>query len=292
MTKDGCPAGEKLLGLVRDALDDGASSRVRAHVSSCEACRERAAGLEELVGLLERAATEPLPDDLEPSRAACPDPELVAAYADGSSDEHASALVERHLAGCASCLAEVADLWRLSSAGSPVDAPDRAVSAAIARLESEARTAIVRWAGATVSVVKDFARSQAEALEGAGRGAHELAPAFARGSDEAVLLSWRGDDDLLLEGRIDIRGGGRPALTGRLTRLGSPDLSLSAAMSGDGERHGPESLDSDGRFGPWALARGQNTLRVTGRTVGERGLSLTIEITEDNAEDPTEIPAE
>ena len=286
MMTERCPSGEKLLGFVRGALDDDAAGRVCRHVDSCGDCRERVSGLEETIRLLERAGEARTPGDLVRSASECPEPELVAAYADGSADGETSTLVERHLARCGACLAELADLWHLSSGGVVADAPEPAVRGALARLESEGRTAIVRWAGATVSVVKDFTRAHAEALEGALAGGGELQPAFARAGAEAVLISWRGEHGLVLEGRIDIRGGGRPALTGRLTRLGSPDLGLSASLSGAGERHGPESLDSAGRFGPWALARGENTLRVTGRSIGERGLSLTIEIAEDSEDAP------
>ncbi len=291
MMTERCPSGEELLGLVRGALDDDAASRVRGHVDSCNDCRERVVGLEEITRLLRRGGEARTADDSLRSDSECLDPELVAAYADGSADGETSVLVERHLANCGSCLAELADLWHLSSGGVVADAPERAVRAALARLESEGRTAIVRWAGATVSVVKDFARAQTEVLEEVLAGKGELQPALARAGAEAVLISWRGERGLVLEGRIDIREGGRPALAGRLTRLGCPDLGLSAALSGLGERHGPESLDSEGRFGPWSLASGENTLRVTGRSVGERGLSLIIEIargSEDTHEDAPE----
>ena len=283
MMNERCPSTEELLGFLTGTLEDDAASRVRMHLVSCDACRQRTTGLEEVILLLERSGAARTADDLHPSSTECPDPELVAAYADGSADGETSSRLERHLASCNSCLAELADLWHLSSGGAVADAPERAVLRALARLESEGRTAIVRWAGATVSVVKDFARAQAEALQGTLAGSGELQPAFARAGGEAVLISWRGENGLVLEGRIDVRGG-RPALTGRLTRLGNPDLSLSAALSGAGERYGPESLDSEGRFGPWTLTCGENTLRLTGRSVGEGGLLLTIEIAEDRCE--------
>lgn len=290
MMTERCPSGEELLGFVRQALDDDDASRVGAHVGSCDDCRERIAGLQKTTRLLERAGEARPPHDVVRCAAECPDPELIAAYADGSADADTSTMVERHVARCGSCLAELADLWHLSSGGAVADAPERAVVGALARLEVEGRTAIVRWAGATVSVVKDFARAQAEVLEEALAGDGGLQPAFARAGAEAVLISWRGEHGLVLEGRIDIRSGGHPALTGRLTRLGRPDLGLSAALSGTGERHGPESLDSEGRFGPWGLAGGENTLRVTGRSVGERGLSLMIEIDGDQEAAPEDAP--
>ena len=62
-----------------------------------------------------------------------------------------------------------------------------------------------------------------------------------------------------------VRAEGRaPSLTCRVTVEGTPAVAVSAVLSSDEVTTGPESLDADGRFGPWPLGPGENILRLTG----------------------------
>ena len=58
------------------------------------------------------------------------------------------------------------------------------------------------------------------------------------------------------------RGG--PTITGRLSPAGVSASRVSVVLLSGAGRRGPESLDDEGRFGPWPVAHGDNTLRFTG----------------------------
>ena len=170
---------------------------------------------------------------------------------------------------CRTCLSLVADLWAMSRAGGH-DAPDRAVARVLARLESDSRTAVLRWAERSVELVRDFASSWAAG--GISTLVAEPALATSRSSGTGARLHWSGQGGAVVEGVV--RTDGRAAsLTCRVTVDGTPAAAVSAVLSSDSVTNGPESVDADGRFGPWPLAPGENVLRLTGLPAEATGVA-------------------
>lgn len=278
--KGTCPDRERLLLHAEGELKGRDGEQIAAHVAGCEACTETVSSLRALAAVLRRAglqggglvrAGDPV-SLLSRKRSAvptgtsrsgtCPDPGTIAAYVDGSLEGDRTGEVERHLVRCGTCLAEVADLWAMSGAAEQ-NAPDRAVSGVLARLEGESRTAVLRWADRSIELVRDFASTWAEGADGIPAFAPEPLVATSRSSSPEVRLHWSGGVGVLVEAVVRAEG---PAasLTCRVTVDGTPATAVSVVLSSDSVTTGPESPDTDGRFGPWPLARGENVLRVTG----------------------------
>jgi anti-sigma factor RsiW len=262
-------------------LDEPARAELEAHLKSCGRCREllrELEGVRRALGVAGRAGAGTAPAGAGGGRQVagpgCPDAELLAAYADGSLDRLRAPSVEAHLAGCPSCLAEVADLMALSAAPGR-EAPDRAVERVLVRLDREPRTAIVRLAERSLVLIRDFGRA---AVAGPGAPAFDAAePAFAtaRSGRAPLRLRWSEGG---LEVECEIRKAEEGALlTGRVTSGGEPARAVSVALTTAAGTSGPESADARGRFGPWPLPAGRNTLVLAGGG-GDVALELAIEV--------------
>jgi anti-sigma factor RsiW len=264
-----CPSREELLRFAEEALDAAEARSVEEHVASCDECRAELESLARVTGLLHSARSlARLSEDKACARSA-----ELAAYADGSLSEEEASAFEGHLAGCAACLEELADLWALEGP-STRDVRDSVIERTLARLSREGRTAVLRFRDRAVELVAGFADSLADA------SAPEPAlAAVSRATPERVALRWRDETGLEVEAVVEPEGD-RVLLTGRMDLPAGSASAVSASLSSeDGHSVGPESLDKAGRFGPWRLCTGSNTLRFTGSPLaGERGLELTIEI--------------
>lgn len=266
-----CPNRETLLRFVDGSMGEEDVRTLGEHLERCEACRLEISALRRLVELLRSAGSV----RHLPAAGVCPDGETLAAYADGSLSAARSLEFEEHLAGCAACVSELADLWALS--GPPtMDAPDSAVAAALSRLDRSARTAMVRWSDKAVELVRDFATALSEVVSSSG-----LEPALAaasRAASEPVALNWAGSG---LEVRAIVESGADgPSVTGHVSSGSGDTAAVSVSMSWGGGKRGPESLDAAGRFGPWTLVEGSNVLRLTGGPLASgRPLELVIEVT-------------
>jgi hypothetical protein len=192
----------------------------------------------------------------------CPDTATIAGYIDGSLDGGRAGEVEKHLVSCRTCLGLVADLWAMSGVAEH-DAPDGVVARVLARLEGESRTAVLRWTERSIELVRDFASAWAGGTGRAPVFLPEPATATSRSSGTEVRLHWSGEGGAAVEGVVRAEGRA-PSLTCRVTVEGTPAVAVSAVLSSGKVTTGPESLDADGRFGPWPLARGENVLRLTG----------------------------
>ena len=273
--RQGCPDKETLLLHAEGELLGREGEEVTSHVADCEACAETVSSLRALGAELRRAGLRGQggPAALlsrvgsgaptgASSSGTCPDASTIASYIDGSLEADRAGEIEGHLVSCRPCLGLAADLWAMSRVAEN-DAPDRVVAGVLARLEGESRTAVVRLAGRAIEVVSDFASAWAESAGGAPAFMPEPAVAVSRSSGTEVRLHWSGEGGVVVEAVV--RAEGRAAsLTCRVTVGGRPAAAVSAVLSSDGVRTGPESLDPDGRFGPWPLARGDNVLRLTG----------------------------
>jgi anti-sigma factor RsiW len=260
-----CPDRSALLLFAEGELGEREADEVAEHVRTCPACDGAVSQMRELTSALRSAAAgRPVSGAATgDSRRAddCPEPVRIAAYVDGTLDAVAAASVERHLVSCRTCLTEVADLWHMMGADEH-DAPDSAVAATVTRLESDACTAVLRWAGHSLDVLRGFASSLAEAV-GEATVVPQPAVATARSGGAEARLLWSGEEGAELVGAVRAEGGA-VSFTGRVTVAGAPASTTSAGLSSAGAVRGPESLDADGRFGPWPLSPGRNLLRLTG----------------------------
>jgi anti-sigma factor RsiW len=251
--KRACPSGAELLALAEGLSDPQDRERIEGHLPGCAACRARLAEITRLSGALRaegRAGSPARPT-------VCPGDELLAAYADGSLDGRRATRIERHVAGCRRCLAEVADLLALAHADAR-DAPEGAVQGVLDRLEEERRTAVVRLGARSVELVRGFVRAYAPADRGALSAPLEPAFATARGGRVPVRLAWSGSG---IEVECEVRRSEAGAtLTGRVTAGGDAARATSITLATPDRTWGPESPDARGRFGPWPMPAGTNRL--------------------------------
>jgi anti-sigma factor RsiW len=270
-----CPDKETLLLYAEGELTGRDAEDVGSHVADCKTCAETVSGLRAVGAVLRRAGLRSTGGPgvtLSPTGSAgltgasrlasCPDTETIAGYVDGSLEGGRAGEVEKHLVSCRTCLGLVADLWAMSGVAAH-DAPDSVVAGVLARLEGESRTAVLRWTERSIELVRDFASAW---TRGAGRPPAflpEPAMATSRSSGTEVRLHWSGEGGSAVEGVVRAEGRA-PSLTCRVTVGGTPAVAVSAVLSSDEVTTGPESLDADGRFGPWPLGRGENILRLTG----------------------------
>jgi anti-sigma factor RsiW len=267
-----CPEKSIIMELALGALEGHEEREAREHVASCHECSVDLARIEEVADLLKRVAGEAPLD----RASGCPDGETLLAYADGSLRAEAETSVESHLAACPACLSELADTWRL--AGEEIaDASDDAVTRVLGRLAAQGRVAVVRRAEQTITVVRDFARAAAAAVEGIVQGGEPALAAASRSDGGRITLSWEGPENLALESRLSLSRGGL-TIIGRVTREGTPLSGVSIAHDSGARRHGPESPDEDGRFGPWDLDEGTNRITLSGSRIPGGAVELTIDV--------------
>ncbi len=267
-----CPSEGERLRLVEGTLGGSDRERVESHVATCEDCGARVRALERLTEAL-RGAVRGAPEEA----ASCRESERVSGYADGTLAAGEASQVEAHLARCPSCSALLADLWR-SPDGAAERGPDRAVDRVLGRLEREGRSAVVRIAERTLTVVTGFARSGAAALGAGLLPVSETAlAAAARAEPGEIRLSWVGSGGIALEGRVRLREGA-PTLIARVTADGKPARAISVALRTPGSTRGPESPDPEGRIGPWPVEIGRNTVVLSGIDLDGGRLELELEL--------------
>ncbi len=96
----------------------------------------------------------------------CPDPNLMAAYIDGSATGAEQEMVDRHLASCDACLHAVIEVRALGGAGAPAGVPEDVVSRATALVPASRATSdhepfrlwrafsqAARWAAAAAAIL-------------------------------------------------------------------------------------------------------------------------------------------
>ena len=292
-----CPDKEKLLLYAEGELTGGDAEGVGSHVADCETCAETVSGLRAVAAVLRRAGLRSTGGPgvvlsrtgsgglIGASRSAsCPDTASIAGYVDGSLEGDRAGEVETHLVSCPTCLGLVADLWAMSGVVEH-DAPDSVVARVLARLEDESRIAVVRWTERSIELVRDFASAWAGGAGGAPVFLPEPAMAISRSSGTEVRLHWSGKGGSAVEGVVRAEGRA-PSLTCRVTVEGTPAAGVSAVLSSDEVTTGPESLDADGRFGPWPLARGENVLRLTGLPAQAGGRAQLVVVLAELGEEP------
>jgi anti-sigma factor RsiW len=272
-----CVDGATLILLAAGELNSDDRRAAEEHLATCEECRNAFQELKRVGEVLAGVRGRTVAAGITPGRD-CPEGEQLAAYADGSLDGHRAAAIEEHLASCRSCLAEVADLWKLVGPETH-DATDATVAAVLDRLESDSRTAVVRLTERVLEVLQGFGACAADAVTALGAAAGEPALAASRAAGGPVKLEWEGSSGEKVEAELT-RGGSGLQLTGRVTLDGRPTPAVSVSISGAAGTCGPETPDASGRFGPWPLAEGRNVMTFSGLTsdAGERtALTVVVE---------------
>jgi len=100
-------------------------------------------------------------------------------------------------------------------------------------------------------------------------------------SDEApVTLHWESDGGYSFDCEVTGCSSGSE-LIGRVLHDDQPALDMSVALRGASVSHGPESVDLDGRFGPWHLEPGTSELRFEALRLPDGRLTITIDIEHD-----------
>ncbi len=204
------------------ALDDLAEPDVLAHLAGCAHCARRLADAR----AFERRLSARL------YRWDCPSPDELAEYARGRSVSPQS--LADHLAGCARCAGELADLRAfLADAAAPNPLP----AAAPPRRPIAAPQRIARL----------LPHQPAAALRGAGDG-----PLVANAGDVTIFLDFQPRADGLLEAQGQLVADDQAAWEGALAELRQGGALVATA-----------AVDDLGSFQLAALAPGSAELRVT-----------------------------
>jgi anti-sigma factor ChrR (cupin superfamily) len=259
-----CPPRERLLAHIEGLESEVERSEMERHLHNCRSCSEEVAILMAITDALRgEAGTSAAPDTI------CSRSDELLAYADGALDPSVAAEFEEHLVHCRSCLRELADVWAM---GGPdeADAGPEAVAGVMRRLAEERRTVLVRISETTLIAVRTVAAS-IDNVAGWSVIPDLPAAAAARSRRRMLRLLWREEGGITVEYVLE-RSRGFIELTGRVKNAEGPAPAISVAVANNESARGPQSPDSAGRFGPWKLAPGQNTILLSGTSIAD-GLS-------------------
>ncbi len=286
-----CPDGAVLLAFVEGRTELGETERIERHLVGCPACRSEAAALGGLTRALAGAAgsvrratatDESLTDNAGVRGTTCAEDQDAAAYLDGVLGQSARVRYERHAAGCPSCLEELADLMAARRSDAP-RASDEAVAAVLTRLRRERRGVLIRLAKGTLNFVEGWSDGAAALVADRGSGGREPAIAGARAVDAAVSLRCEAEGGYTFD--CELTTGQRDSeLVGRVLRAGVPAVDVSVSLRGAAAPYGPESVDADGRFGPWTVRLGKSELKFHALNLPGGALALTLDLEEEAGE--------
>jgi anti-sigma factor RsiW len=250
--RERCPDGAALLALAEGRMETGASELER-HLSECEECRREF----DIVVRLTRALVEAARVS-RPRPGSCDEGYDAAAYLSGALDRSDRLRYEHHVATCPACLDELSALMsaRRQDAALPGAA---AVAAAFKRLREEPGRIRLRVSQRTLMFVDGWITAARGFAAGTGFESRTPALSGVRSDPVPLTLRWETDGGYSFDCEVTAAPGGSE-LVGRVLRLGLPAADVSVSLRGAGVPHGPESLDTDGRFGPWAMATGESRL--------------------------------
>jgi len=254
-----CPPRERLLAHIEGLESEVERAEMERHLDGCRCCSEEVAILTAITDVLRGTAAR-----CADTGKICSKSDELLAYADGTLEPSVAAEFEEHLVGCRSCLRELADVWAMSGP-EECDASPEAVARVVKRLAEERRTLLVRISEKTLTAVREAAAS-IEELAGWIVVADLPAAAAARSHRRTVHVLWREEGGITVEYVLEWSLGS-VELTGRVMSAKGPAQAISVALLSDDCVRGPESTDSAGRFGPWKLAPGQNTISLSGTPI-------------------------
>ncbi len=254
-----CPPRERLLAHIEGLESEVERAETERHLGDCASCLEEVASLAAITGVLRGAAAKSAD-----AGAVCSKSDELLAYADGRLEPSIAAEFEKHLIHCRSCLGELADLWAMSGPYE-YDVGPEVVALVAKRLAEERRTLLVRISEKTLTAVRAVGAS-IEELAGWSVVPDIPAVAAARSDCCKVHLLWEEESGITVKYVLEWSLGS-VELTGRVMSAKGPVEAISVALASKDDARGPDSPDSEGRFGPWKLARGQNTISLSGTPI-------------------------
>jgi len=279
-----CPDGAMLLAMAEGRATSEDAARLREHASGCPACAAELAALTRLVEALQfassggtgQACAAGASDD-----ATCDLGYDAGAFLDGLLDGPARLAFEEHAAHCAVCREELSDLMAARRPDAPLIDAD-IVARTLGRLREERNHILLRLSDGALRFVDGWIGSAANFAARTGFEARRPALAGTRTSEAPVTLHWESEGGYAFD--CEVTGGPSGSeLVGRVLRDGDPAVDMSVALRGAGPSHGPESVDLDGRFGPWHLEPGASELRFEALHLPRGCMAVTLRIERDAA---------
>ncbi len=286
MTKH-CPDGALLLAFVEGRASSEEARQVEKHIAECAECAAEVEALAHLVAALAsiearvgRAAAKPrrTPDCNDGS---CGQGYDAAAFLDGLADPAARARFEEHAMECPTCFEELSDLMAARRADAPLVGED-VVARALERLRAERSRVVLRLSEGALQFIEGWIESATNFAARTGFEAREPALTGARSDETPVTLHWESDGGYVFDCELTAGPTGSE-LVGRVLRDGAPAVDMSVALRGAGVPRGPESVDLDGRFGPWHLEPGESELRFEALRLPHGSVAVALEISRDAA---------
>jgi len=282
---DHCPDGALLLALAegRAAPDD--ARRLREHTTECPACAAEMLALGRLVAALRSASTvdgrieDAARTGCTGGDGSCGHGYDAGAFLDGALDPAERLAFERHATHCAICRDELSGLMTARRNDAPLGNDD-VVAATLAKLRSERSRVLFRLADGALRFVGGSIESAANFAALTGFDARQPALAGVRSDEAPVTLHWESDGGYSFDCEVTGCSSGSE-LIGRVLHDDQPALDMSVALRGASVSHGPESVDLDGRFGPWHLEPGTSELRFEALRLPDGRLTITIDIEHD-----------
>lgn len=274
-----CPDGALLLEFVEGIAEPAEVGRVETHLAMCPSCRAEVESLQRLrdalraPGLSVVRAELPVCESAGRHDAGLHDP---SAYIAGTMRESERVSYEQHLTSCPWCRAELSDLMTAHHPDAP-DVSEAAVAVVLDRLGRAGSRVLLRSTGDALRFIEGWIESATEFVARTGYAGREPALAGVRSDSAPVTLHWELHGGYAFDCELTGAAEGSE-LVGRVLRSGSPALDVSVALRGDGTPVGPESVDTAGRFGPWALALGASELTFLALNLPGGSLGVTIEV--------------
>lgn len=274
-----CPDITELLAHAEGRTEAPGATDIENHLTRCPECRSVAESLRDQVASLRAAGGAPGVPRL--SVATCSEQEEgrgydAGAYLNGELDDAERAKYERHVAGCAACLAELSDLISARSEDAPRVA-EAVVKAALTRLRGDRNRVVVELTRGALRFVEGWMDAARDFAAATGFDSRVPALAGVRSGAPPVTLHWEAGPGYVFDCEMTPSRAGAE-IVGRVLRGSDPAVDVSVAVRGQGAPRGPESVDAEGRFGPWTLATGASELRFEALNLPEGVLSVTLEV--------------
>ncbi len=282
-----CPDGALLLAFVEGRTSSEDARHVEQHAADCQRCAAELKALTRLVDALESAsshaggANDAAP---APGKSACDDGSCghgydAGAFLDGLLEGDARVEFVAHAAECTVCREELSDLMAARRSDAPLVNED-VVAATLARLRKERSRIVLRISEGSIRFVDGWIASAKNFAARTGFDVREPALGGLRSDKPPVTLHWESEGGYAFDCELTSDPTGSE-LVGRVLRVGDPAVDISVALRGASVPRGPESVDLDGRFGPWHLDPGSSELRFEALHLPRGSVKVTLDIARD-----------
>ena len=280
-----CPDGASLLAYAEGRAAGESVQEIEEHVRGCRACAAEVDVLTRLSAALASAgACEVGGLGTTAGRAlrgagTCGEGYDPAAFLDGLLDRRARAQFELHVSECSTCLEELSDLMAARRHDAPV-VRDEVVATTLMRLRGEQSHLLLQLAEDALTFVDGWIRAAKDFTVITADDEWEPVLGVARAERPPVAIHWKSDGGYSFDCELT-HGVSGPEIVGRVFRDGAPAIEVSVGLRGVGQPRGPESVDADGRFGPWALGTGASKLRFEALHLPGGSVEITLDVARD-----------